>query len=255
MDAFWEYHKAGQLDDSLEIFQQFEHGKETMDFVLNPDSYYYPNVRHNRIIRPKSVDSNAIPVLALEPGMEYQFEPSGIHELQRLALKSAGLTLADIQSVESALQKNTSTVSTASNGVGAGNTFTRLVGSSVLEKGVMIQSAPTVIFNVDRGNTSPDDFTGVALHELVHVAQVLHKPQRAVGSKADAFHNELEAYAVEAKLVESYVVPYSASIAMAGTVEQFRQKFLGADSFDPTDEFVQFAERDDLVGKVLRSLV
>lgn len=253
MDFFWEYRDNGQLDESINTFRGLGYSEEIVDHVLSPDAYYFPNNRHGELTKPNSVSEERLPVVALKPGEAPIYNDAFLHSLQKTALTFIDFEKQDIEDIEQHLKQVSDTISSANNGVGCASTHTRLV---VIKKAApkVVQSAPALVFNVDHDGTSLEGFTDGVVHELVHVTQTLDNPLRLMGDKKASLQRELEAYAVQAQLVSNYVVPYTLGTAMAGEVNNFRRKYLGADDFTPTDDFVRMASQDDVISKVVRSL-
>lgn len=254
MDALWEHHEASHLEESMLQLGRLGYSQETVDFAFNPSNYYFPNVRHNEITKPSSVVETAIPVVALEPGIEYKYEPIGLHPFQRIALKGLGFHHFDIKHIEKSLVSKVAPLTTAENGVGSACIHNELTDHKVAGS-AMIQSAPTLIFNVSREAPDPEDYTSVALHEPVHIVQMLEKPLRKLGNLTQAMQHELEAYAVQSKLHDNYYVKFNSATRMAKTVDMFREEHLGTDGFTPDDYFMRAAAQHEIIGKVVRSLM
>ncbi len=246
MDSFWEFKELGEFDRGFEMLRSFGLRPNVVEFVTSPDSYYFPNQRGNQLIRPKSVSDEKIPVVALEVGEKYWFEAPALHSLQRNALLLAGCTLNDVELLDREFAAHGTSIEGSGGVAGTGSVARSLETSPKLPE-KRIESGPRLILNIDRTATPGQiDFSPIALHEITHVAQTLSEPFW----KDDYLRAELEAYAVQATLMFSDRVPYDTSIAMAGTVDNFRRKWLGKDEFETTPDFERAFAQDMILSKV-----
>lgn len=251
MASLWSYHEAGQLHEPLALLARFGHAAEVVEFALNPDSYYFPNVRGDQLVRPNGVSEDQIPVVALENGQEYQYRRPSLHYLQRLALSRAGLSFNAIHCVEVSLSHSTASVTTSGGSKGTGSVRVSLVPLDPHRK-TSVESKPILIFNTDQRDRSPDDdLTSVALHELVHVVQTLSNP---IHTRGKGLEKELQAYGVQSKLVSNLEIPYTLSTAAAGEVDMFRRKYLGRDNYKPTREFAALFRKHDIFNRIAKDL-
>ena len=241
---FWHHHDAGHFKEGIEVARKIGFEYDILDFVLDPESYYVPNRRGDEFIRPNTVSSDSIPVIGLEDNRRYEFERPTLHRLQRIALSATGVKVGPI---EERLSKADRHFSSSGGSPGTASVHFQSVG---LEDGTYIASKPKVLLNLEReGDELQQPCAGVLLHELIHVAQYLSKPQQKVD---DALKNELEAYAVQATLLYSYTIPYSAGTAMAATVDEFRQHNLGKNVFQPTEAFTEAFKSHNTLGRLMR---
>ena len=250
MEMVWHHHDVGDFDASIELLKSFDYTEESINFTLDPDSYYFPNHRNGDLVRPAGISEDKIPIVALESGRTYQFERPPLHRLQRLALIGAGVTYEDLHLVSNDFQTADTTIAASTGPQGAASVYCHL--SNTLAGYRSVASRPTLIFNSNIFEPVPETFCpGVALHELVHVAQTLTNPTY---DKSNELRKELEAYAVQAKLVGCFTVEYSMGTAMAGTVEAFRRRHLGVSEFEPTEYFIHELRKDSIVSKIWNSI-
>lgn len=254
MNTFWDFRLEGHFSESIEQVKSFGYNPEIVDYVFDSTSYHLPELVASIVKRTEAADSSKIPVVALHPGIDYINTPSNLHPYQKIALTSLGFSDNSIHETNAAFANALDRkLSTAGNGVGAASTYAMLMESERNADDV-IQSRPTLVLNVDDHPIDPAEYTSVVLHELVHVTQALDSPTRPLMDKKHAMKKELEAYAVQSKLVGNFVIPYSLSTAMAGEVERFRKNTLGNDGYDPDDYFMKSAEQDSVLYKVINSL-
>lgn len=254
MNAFWDFHLEGHFSESIEQIKSFGYNPEIVEYVFDSASYHLPEVVASIVGRTDAVNAAKIPVLALHPGIDYINAPSNLHPYQKIALISLGFSDNSIHEANATFATVLDRkLSTAGNGVGAASTYA-LLTESERNADEVIQSRPALVLNVDDYPVDPAEYTSVVLHELVHVTQALDSPIRPLMDKKHAMKKELEAYAVQSKLVENFVIPYSLSTAMAGEVERYRIHALGNDGYDPDDYFMQAAVQDSVLYKVVNSL-
>lgn len=247
MDKLWEHYEAGHLDESIGVFKSFDYSEEAVDFSLDPDSYYFPNHRDGKLVRPQTISDDKIPVLALENDRTYEFTHHTVHPLQQKALGRAGIHASELHKVTADLKNIGNKIATSGHSHGAASTYFGV--SNILPYDHGITSKPALLFDVSRSEKLPEAFcASVALHELVHVAQILSCPKYDTPKRE--LRKELEAYAVQATLVSSLEVDYSLSTAMAGTVDMFRRKHLGKTEYEPTDFFIEELRKDPIVSRI-----
>lgn len=246
METFWQYRQQGVFDKPVNLLATLGYAPEIVAYSLDPDSYYVPNERSGRLVTPAGVSSDKIPVIALELGTKREFDRPVLHYLQRTALRGAGYTAHDVTKVERRLGHGAFKVTGSGGGHGTASIFARITDMPRTTK--QVKSRPMLIFNVDPLQLPSDPICGgVVLHELVHVVQDLSDPfyEPSLNLK-----NELEAYAVEARLITEWAFPYSTAIAMAGTVDTARKRYLGETNFVPTDFFVDAIKHDPILSRI-----
>lgn len=246
MDALWQYREAGEFDLSIELLRGLGHSPVAVEFALDPDNYYFPNRRGNNFVHPRGIDESKIPVFTLESGRVYTFEKPSLHYLQRIALSEAQLSHWAIRDADKEFGEQADSLSASGGKPGSASMRVRKATVRDLPDG-QIESKPALIFNAAEGSTTIEPFcAGVAMHEVVHIAQTLSDPVRF----PKQLRLELEAYAVQSQLIHSETVPYSMFTIMACEVDSFRQKYLGPDEFEPTDFFIQEFKREPILEKV-----
>lgn len=244
LNSFWSHHAAGHFDDALRVYSTFGIDDNVTAFTFDPDSYYIPNRRGDRLIKPRGTDDDAIPIIGVESAEEIIFERPTLHHLQRIALKRCGIASGP---VESAFRQRSGEIDNAGGRPGTASVLSRLAVEYGSEQ--TIRAKPLVILNIERdGNELLPLCSGATLHELVHVAQHLDDPFYRAG---DRLRLELEAYGVVAQLVPSFYVPYSPAIRMAGAVDSFRANNLGRHNYTPTPAFEEVFREDEQLGKIL----
>jgi len=248
MEAFWSHHAAGHFDESMVVLGSLGYRQDALDFALDPSSYYFPNWRGDRLARPAGVTSDQLPVVALEKGSTYHFEKPSLHRLQRCALEAAGFSRPSLRDIERDFAEHNDTIGTAA---GTASVYSQLTATKYTD-GARIASKPALVFNIDRSEPAPTEFCpSVTLHELVHVVQKLANPLQR---PSDRLRKDLEAYAVQAKLLWSPYVGYSDNLAAAATVEQFRQRYLGPNVYEPDSFFREEFQKNPAFSKILRSV-
>lgn len=244
MNTLWGHYEAGNLDTSILALRGLGYRPEAVDFVLNPDSYYFPNRRNDQLVTPKGTNPDLIPVVALDTAKTYKFQKPSLHYLQRLALIGSGYSADQLEKISGMFYDSSDTISSSGGQPGDGSVHRRLIPSPT-KHDLRISSSPTIIFNLEGAHHRAEEIcTSGVLHELVHVVQTLSAPIR---QKDDILQRELEAYGTQAILVYSDNVPYTLATAKAGTVDNFRRKYLGENVFVPTPEFRQLFEMDGLL--------
>lgn len=245
IDSFWSYFESGEFKTGLDTYSDFGISQEVTDFTFSPNSYYVPNQRGDTFLVPRGVSDDLIPVIGLADNNKYRFRAPRVHALQRLALKNTGL---DITHVEDTFSNGHDQIASSGGAPGTASVFTHQL--HVGEERI-VSSSPTVLLNVERGHDGyVDTCPGVLLHEMVHVAQCLETP---VSSNDDALQRELEAYAVQASLLDSYKVPFSPGTAMAAEVDLFRKRYLGEHIYLPTAEFSSYFAQNPLLKKIIKN--
>lgn len=251
METLWGHHQSGHLDAAIDTFNSLDLTSASIATALNPDAYYYPNIRHNEISKPNTVQQDAIAVVNLKSGIDYHFKLTGLHLLQKLALADIGYSEAELDEIEDKFANTDGTISDGGGSPGAASVSRKLTAAAH-HAGMSVSSLPVVIFNVDVWGGIPEDPTSVALHELVHVAQALSRPLWSGDRQNTQLQTELEAYSVQSSLVESYVVPYTLGTAMSGEVDMHRKKYLGKTVYKPTSEYIEAVRKHEIVCKILK---
>ncbi|MES2876422.1 MAG: hypothetical protein V4678_03040 [Patescibacteria group bacterium] len=242
MDIFWSHLDKGHLDRSVGLVRQLGYSAAAVDCALSPESYYFPAHEGDRLLRPTGMDNDTIPVVALMRNQEYEFETPVVHSLQSQALAARRI---DADTLRHSGSSTLSSVKGGTNTASVYRAFLTSPGSTA-----QIESRPTVIFNPDFTRTKLAPMCASAvMHELVHVAQSLTEP---LWDEKKRLQKELEAYAVQAQLVDSYELSYSDAMAMAGQVNLMRTRHLGPDGYEPTREFVDFARYDNVLQKIIK---
>ena len=227
MENLWSHAEKGDLDVSIHLLRGLGYSAAAVDIALDPNSYYFPNVRGSGISRPRGIGNDKIPVMSLEPSTTYRFEAPVLHDEQVSSLRDLGLNPEEYEAIFS---RSDPVIETSGGSAEAAVVYRRLA----TEAG-WIKSRPALIFNneTQRRDQSSYICASVALHETVHIAENLTNP---LWNPENALQKELEAFAVQAGLAGSYLIPYSKNVQIAAAVDQFRKKYLGESTFEP-DEF------------------
>lgn len=236
---FWESHEAGYFDAGRDAVKRMGYDDEVVDYVFKPTSYYVAQRIGGTFTRPRDVSSDSIPVIGLDSHDSYGFEARSIHSLQEPRLTLAGVSVDGLRKV---LAQRANFVSTSGRDSEQASVFVRGIGVDD-DQFAALKPALLLNYNSSTGDpslTNPD----VILHELVHLTQFLDRPVQRYDSR---LQRELEAYAVQATLLEEYRLPYTASLQTAATVDQLRQLYLGPDGYVPTQEFVRAFRNHDQV--------
>lgn len=245
LDSFWKYYESGEFNTGVKTLSEFGISSDVINFTFNPDSYYIPNKRGDDFVRPHRVSEDLIPVIGLDDARTHRFDLSTVHALQSVALRNAGI---DPLLIDKEFTKMGDAISSSGGRPGTASIFTRRL--SIDKPNAIVESGPTVLLNMEREQTGySNTCAGVILHELVHVAQCLNEP---VLSSRDSLQKELEAYAVQACLVDSYAVPYSNGTILAGEVNIFRKRHLGEKTYKPTNEFRADLLQNDMLKKIVK---
>lgn len=250
MERLWAHKEAGELEGSKALMRRLGHMASTIEYVLNPESYYVPNLRQGKLVRPKRVDRDAIAVVPLLEGKTYVSTDSHtIHSRQRAVYLQMGYPNADITAMEATISENRGSVYRLGGEHVAAAVFTRLhTPIKGRGAGVSHRARPVVVYHAEKSRRKPSACPGALMHELVHVAQNLEDP---FYDENDRLNDELAAYAVQAKMLDSFNVEYTLDMAMAQTVDLFRQKNLGRDVYEATPEFEEMVLAHDTLGRIL----
>lgn len=242
MDIFWNHFDKGHMNRSIAILRGIGYSAAALDVVLDKGAYYFPEHSGDDSLRPGDVSGDTIPIVALNRERTYDFEVPKLHSLQQNYLDAAGIDSAFFEKSEPA---TISSSAGSSNDASVSRQLFRPEGTSL-----NIESRPTMVFNPDltRQKLAPICASAV-MHELVHLAQSLSDP---IWEDEALARKELEAYAVQAELVDSYYVDYSLNTAMAGHVNLHRKRYLGEHGFTPTTDFIHMARTDPALSKALK---
>jgi hypothetical protein len=249
MASFWEAYDSGALNRSLEALKKLGYGCLAVEYALNPDNYYIPNQSGTRLLKPKGVDDDNIPIIALDEGQVMELPtPYRFHSLQIEALDRAGHPAHKTEEINQDVGQFKPEVD-RSEGEGApASAFSQRVRHS--DDGVDCESTiyrlqPSIVLNADnREEVDP----GLLLHEKIHVIQTLERP--IVGPLTN-LDEDLEAYAVQAELVSSTKLGLSSATVMACMVDSFRQKNLGIDNYSATPEFVELLSNHQTLHRII----
>lgn len=250
MNSLWEHHEAGRLAGSLAVLESLGHNPQAVEFMLNPNSYYFPNRRGNHLVKPTAAPEDGIAVVALARGEKLHFERPSLHPLQRQALAGAGLSRWALPDAEREFSKLDPVVQGNGGSEGGASMFAPPVSIHDV-KGAVVESKPTLIFNI--GPSVQSFCGGLALHELVHGVQMLSNPIRKT-DQTSRLERELEAYGVQSPLARTDGVPLSANSETAWELDQFRRLHLGVDVYEPDAYFMNQFKNHPRFGAIARSL-
>jgi hypothetical protein len=249
MNLFWDNYDAGEFEPSMDVVRSLGYSALVLDYVFNPSSYYYPPTESGALIKPENVNEAKVAIFALEESETVSLPmPHSIHPLQQSLLEREGYTSERIAVMNSVFDNYPIEVSRVEGDNMTASVRTPLIQTTDGDIKKMVSSTPFVIFN------KPKDFTenficqGAILHELVHVAQYLQTSTYDSDTRLD---KELEAYAVQAKLMHSRKIPYSLETAMAVHVNMFRSTHLGIHSFVATDDFKDKIEAHSVLSRII----
>lgn len=247
MNSMWEFIEAGEMDHAMNRYMNLGYSALVNEFVFNPDSYYFPNIRGKQVLRPNAVSEDAIPVFVMKPGQYYKaaYAPR-LHPVQESSLQEQGYDKERIAEWNTLFSKEEGNIYPSPNKTVVASVLAAVVEAGIASgEGSYIRAKPIVIINADQYE---ERCTGVLLHELVHVAQDLAMP---IADPNKEIQKELEAYHIQDGLTFSENVPYSMSSATAGLVNSFRTRHLGRDNFVPNKKFLEKCAKDTFMRGIL----
>lgn len=249
MNTMWGHIESGELRRSVSVLKSLRLGREVTQFILNPDSYYFPNRRGNTFVTPESTPEDAIAVVQLQPNEKAQLTGRvTLHGLQKEALSQAGFSDKEVSKYK---QKNGKDHFEAAGPDAVASVRTPIKAlTGRLKKADAVLFRPTVIFNTLPGDEYTEHGADISMHEITHVGQVLARPNFSVKMR---LQNELEAYSVQHQAVYSSEIPFSDSSALARNVERFRIRELGYKAFEPTPEFEHKLRQDPELRRIIGS--
>jgi len=234
MNELWDYVDRGAMKASIDKFHSLDIAPSVLDFVLDRDSYVFPQSEQRWSTGEIVVPEHNIAVVALTNRQRLVYRSQLLHPLQRDSIRAQG---TDIKALDSLLDdENPIKHIITSSGKGHGRASTS-TGSAVLPvSGARVLTRPTIIYNVN-GYTTPESDPSKSMHELVHLAQKL---SRAVINQSERpGSEELEPYAVQAaSVLGDYRIPYTLSAQLAGKVEGYRVLYIGDKSYAITPDFM-----------------
>lgn len=251
MAAFWDLSESGELNEPKARLESLGYDEFGVEFALNPDSYYFPNVRGNRLVKPRGVGEDKIAICALSRYVTYAYEGPSLHHMQHTALGSTKLASQQLNEAQKYFKNMPKLVEPSLSVTDLASVYSPMYqpgdGSDLA-----VLSKPMIIFNFDPEYPQaalPDP--GVVLHEIVHVVQALCRPYRLSGER---LKRELEAYSVQSKMIDVYSVQVTEPTRTAYEVEKFRSSYLQSNDFDPDLEFRVLFARQPQFGGIVRGL-
>ena len=244
-DAFWAATQAGTFERAFNAFRSINYLKDTVDFVLDPDSYYVPNIRGDMLVKPKYTDEDAIMQVTVDMTRNRYFvADNALHNMQIDALQARDIGSRLIDSLNDGFRVH----NRATPIVGKNVTAITAASQLSLNDTVRISSKPSVLVNEHASYDDDGACPSAVLHELVHVAQYLSKPMEVDEA---GLEKELEAYYVQATILSDFSFPYSGNLAMAAHVDNIRRKHLDIANFTPTDELIDAYSSDTSTQQLL----
>jgi hypothetical protein len=250
MDAFWGSVENGSMDASIKKLRGLFIDPTVTDFVLNPESYIFPQEGTIETSQPSIVYEDKIAVLALKKSQIPAF-PAGyrLHPLQKDILRKQGFSDNDIDYNEDKLR--------ASRQRGYSNEGlpgTARVWAMAVEhpSGLSIRSQPIFIFNVAEKSKEIELDPPMVMHELAHLAQFLGRVLFANTNHTTNTY-EVESCDVQtASVLLDARLPYTACSQYAGEVVRYKRMYIGPDSCEPTPEFMHALAAHDALRHVFK---
>jgi hypothetical protein len=226
MERFWKAYEKGYLDPGIETLRSLGYSAIVVDFILNPDNYFFPKLRLPPSHELPDDIEDKIPVLSVPEGtIYYAPQPYGMHHLQVDALRQLGFSEDDLGTFQSMRDIPVKKLETPTEYVAGVNYIAYAYQLEVSTK-------PTLVFNSSK-IIRPD----AVLHEFTHLVQIIDNP---ICIPTDTVSKELEAYSVQGTPFSREGLAVSAEMRRAQFIDSERRYHLGDNKYTPDQAFFTY---------------